>query len=283
MNLNNLAISHLRTKISKHHQFKHSPLPTSIFTALESPTSADSSANAAQKAKAENRLISSKIVADGMKDILGWVMGDPGARLLSRPLALAKEKEKMKGKGMDEGRKRMLMDVKDEDEDADDRHEEDGSDGDIEEDDEGISEGESGDDEVDEEGIAADAAGWESGSVDDIGDDDDEDSEEQESDAMTIPKKRKTTPKSNPVSKAKSTPVPLAKPVKPTKVAKPGKPTKREDITSSLFLPSLASGFTRGDSDDSDPDMDFDADGSGMVGKQGVERKNRRGQRARQA
>jgi hypothetical protein len=54
------------------------------------------------------------------------------------------------------------------------------------------------------------------------------------------------------------------------------------DITSSMFLPSLASGFTRGSDDDSDPDMDFDE--GGVIGKKGVPgRKNRRGQRARQA
>lgn len=78
---------------------------------------------------------------------------------------------------------------------------------------------------------------------------------------------------------------------KPTKEGKPTKEPKNaksakidKNITSSLFLPSLSVGFAAGGDSDSDPDLDADVDGSGLIGKKGVrERKNRRGQRARQA
>lgn len=64
------------------------------------------------------------------------------------------------------------------------------------------------------------------------------------------------------------------------KAAKAAKAEKPKPDGTSMFLPSLAAGFTAGDSD-SDPDMDYDPDG--VIGSKAAPRKNRRGQRARQA
>lgn len=122
------------------------------------------------------------------------------------------------------------------------------------------------------EDAAADEAGWESGSISDNDKSDDEEEEpnaidgsESEGSSVAIPTKKSKQP-------SKSAP----KPDK-TKATLPGKA-----LTSSTFLPSLSTGFTLGDSD-SDPDLDPDVDGGGIVGRKTVERKNRRGQRARQA
>jgi hypothetical protein len=79
-------------------------------------------------------------------------------------------------------------------------------------------------------------------------------------------------------------------PVRPTKKTKTkevkSKPTKQTQpskaLTSSTFLPSLSTGFTRGGSDDSDPDDDFAEGLEDIIGKGKTgERKNRRGQQAR--
>jgi len=127
----------------------------------------------------------------------------------------------------------------------------------------------SDDEGSDEEVGDADEAGWESGSV--SGGDDikssatrlaDSDSEDDE-DSVPVPPTKKTKTKE-------------AKP-QSTKQAQSSKA-----LTSSTFLPSLSTGFTRGGSDDSDPDDDFaegleDVIGKGKTG----ERKNRRGQQAR--
>lgn len=131
------------------------------------------------------------------------------------------------------------------------------------------------DDESDEEeDVAADEAGWESGSV--SGGDDlpsariaDSDAESDD-DAISIP--------ARPTKKTKT---------KETKESKP-KSAKSQDkqpskkLTSSTFLPSLSTGFTRGGSDDSDPDDDFGEGLEDIIGKGRTgERKNRRGQQAR--
>lgn len=115
----------------------------------------------------------------------------------------------------------------------------------------------------------ADEAGWESGSV--SGGDDikasatrlaDSDSEEDED---TVPVR--------PTKKTK------------TKEVKPKSPKQAQSskaLTSSTFLPSLSTGFTRGGSDDSDPDDDFAEGLEDIIGKGKTgERKNRRGQQAR--
>lgn len=120
---------------------------------------------------------------------------------------------------------------------------------------------------------AADAAGWESGSVNSHGDDDDDadrdplsDAESSDSDAISF---------SEPPAKRSRT---LASSLSPP----PPKATKNGPAgSSSLFLPTLASGFTMG-SYDSDPDEDERRDKkSGKGGLIQSVRKNRRGQAER--
>jgi hypothetical protein len=121
----------------------------------------------------------------------------------------------------------------------------------------------SDDEGSDEEEGDVDEAGWESGSV--SGGDEiksstnriaNSDSENDEDSVPVRPKEVKS---------------------KPTKQAQPSK-----KLTSSTFLPSLSTGFTRGGSDDSDPDDDFAEGLEDIIGKGKTgERKNRRGQQAR--
>ena len=129
----------------------------------------------------------------------------------------------------------------------------------------------SDDEGSDEEEVDANEAGWESGSV--SGGDDvkssatrlaDSDSEDDEDSVPVRPTKKTRTKEAKP------------KP-KPTKQTQPSK-----KLTSSTFLPSLSTGFTRGGSDDSDPDDDFAEGLEDIIGKGKTgERKNRRGQQAR--
>ncbi|KZW03352.1 Bud-site selection protein [Exidia glandulosa HHB12029] len=112
-------------------------------------------------------------------------------------------------------------------------------------------------DDADDGEDGVDADGWESGSVDgddglDSGDDDHDNSTSSRDDSDDDP------------------------PPPPAARAKPStKTSQSQAASSSVFLPSLSVGFTRGDSDD-----DW-SDGEAKVAD-GV-RKNRRGQRARQA
>ncbi|KAJ7685653.1 BUD22-domain-containing protein [Mycena polygramma] len=138
---------------------------------------------------------------------------------------------------------------------------------DAEEDGEEEEEEEDGNAGEEEEGGDADAAGWESGSVDggnDSGEDEDQDEDGWESGSVHSdappPAKKSATTKA-----AKATPAPAK-----TK-------TKEAPTSASQFLPSLAVGFVRGGSSDSD----FNEDDDG-VEEEGP-KKNRRGQRARRA
>lgn len=249
-------------KLAKNPLLKQSPLPftiTSLLTPTDAPTT---SASQQVRAKVENRLCSSKLVAEAVKTVLSWLVGEEGAKL-GRPIKGKPEAGQIKAK-------KQAMAVESED----------GDDGDTEDIDDDLvvpsrRAGEQySDDELVQEDMAAGEAGWESGSL--VGDnrlgpnssdeDSDDESDSGSDTAVALPSK-------------KAKPTPSAKPAKPTKVVKaaPEKP-----VTASTFLPSLSTGFTLGDSD-SDPDLDPDVDGAGIVGRKGPERKNRRGQRARQA
>ncbi|KAJ7644103.1 Bud-site selection protein [Roridomyces roridus] len=108
-----------------------------------------------------------------------------------------------------------------------------------------------------------DAAGWESGSVDDGEGEEDGDGWESGSiHSVDEPPAKKPA-----LSKAKIAPV--------TKPATSSKASAKAATTDSQFLPSLQVGFVRGGSSESD----FEEDENKVVGG----RKNRRGQRARQA
>lgn len=232
------------------------------MTSSDAPTSSGSQQ---VRAKVENRLCSSKAVADAVKSTISWVVGEDGAKL-GRP---AKEKAvvgKFGAKGAQIVRKPDESDAESDDELVVPRNRA------------TIAEEEDSDDELGMGERAADDAGWESGSVDggdarlapassdeeSGGESDDESGSQSDASSVAVPVKRTKT-------------MPSAK------ATKAAKAEMAKAVTSSMFLPSLSTGFTLGDSD-SDPDLDPDVDGKGIVGRKGApERKNRRGQRARQA
>ncbi|KAK8861364.1 hypothetical protein IAR55_002183 [Kwoniella newhampshirensis] len=275
--LHSLAQSHLFVKLRKHPLLKHLSLPES-FTTMLTPTTpslptTSTSAAPALVEKVENRLCSAKLVADKVKIVVGWIVGEQGAKL-------SKAAENKAGSRAT----RALDDSEEEDEEDEDIVD----DEDVamavpralgEEEEEDVDIG--SDDETLQQDHAADMAGWESGSVSGRDDDseDGNDSDDQE-DTISLPKP------SNKNAKPTSTPAADSKARKTN--TKTQTSTKEQttnlraaDITTSLFLPSLATGFTRGDEGDSDPDDDYDPDG--VIGGKTVVRKNRRGQRARQA
>lgn len=122
-------------------------------------------------------------------------------------------------------------------------------------------------DDLAAQNAAADAAGWESGSVDGFSDDDDEDMDDSDGDSDVIREE----------DYASVSPGPSNSAPKGTK----GKEKPMTTGSSSLFLPTLSSGFTMGDYD-SDPDEDERRDKkSGKGGLVQSVRKNRRGQAER--
>ncbi|ODN80731.1 hypothetical protein L202_02892 [Cryptococcus amylolentus CBS 6039] len=256
ISLHSLAQTHLLSKLRKHPRLKQTPLPSSItsqFTLLQSSNeAAGSTSNAAVlTGKAENRLTSAKGVAEKVKSVLAWVTGEEGAKLVADKKGVAKSKPVKKNA-------QAASDSEDDQGMFDEGLSRQIANGSDEESD--------SDDELAQQHRAADAAGWESGSVPG-GEDSDADSDD--SDAIPVRPAKRT--------KASSPPAKAPKAPKPAKKEKPSK----ADLASSVFLPSLAVGFTRGDDGDSDPDLDDDP--NGVAGREQPVRKNRRGQRARQA
>lgn len=212
-------------------------------------------------------------MAERVKNVLSWTVCEEGAKLVTEKKAATASA----GKG---GSKKAA----ESNDEEDDEEEEEGEEADFGG---GIARpmvnGSDSEEDSDDEPViqdrAADAAGWESGSVsgsdiesEDVGIVSESESESDDSDAIDIPS----------VKRAKATvppPPSKSKPVKHEKADTPPKSAK--DLTSSIFLPTLSVGFTRGDDGDSDPDLDDDP--NGVAGKQPLVRKNRRGQRARQA
>ena len=195
-----------------------------------------------------------------MKKAVAWLMGGEGSKL-GGPSKKAIEAKTTPVKAAGKSKTQQVKDVEEEEDDE---------------------EGESSmrnmvvgsdDEESDqEEDVAADEAGWESGSV--SGGDD-------------FPSARIANSGSESDGDEDSIPVRPVKKIK-TKEPKPSKLTKSQaaqpskKLTSSTFLPSLSTGFTRGGSDDSDPDDDFGEGLEDIIGKGRTgERKNRRGQQAR--
>ncbi|WRT65482.1 uncharacterized protein IL334_002425 [Kwoniella shivajii] len=277
--LHSLIQSHLLVKLRKHPLFKQSALPTSITDLLNlnsAPVSTSStSATPALVEKVENRLCSAKNVAEAVKSTLSWIVREDGAKLIPHS---KKDLSKLPVRNVGKIGKNAHVedDVESDEEQVRDRREMiiesdiDLSDGDDDEGGGGIA----------TQDYAADEAGWESGSIggansDSEEEDEDEEGSDEDEDSIPLPSNKKSKLDSTTTTTKTQT---KEKPTKPSKVEKI--PSKG-DITSSMFLPSLSTGFTRGDEGDSDPDEDYDVDG--VIGKQGVVRKNRRGQRARQA
>ncbi|OWZ26423.1 hypothetical protein C356_06975 [Cryptococcus neoformans c45] len=271
-----LAKSHLLIKLRKHPLFKQAPLPSEISSLLSPPSAttmsfAGTSATSALINKAENRLCSAKIVAERVKNVVSWTVCEDGAKLVTDKKAATTSTGR--------GNSKNAAESIDEEDD-----EEEGEEANLGRDISRpmVNESDSEEDSDNERVLqdrAADAAGWQSGSVsgsDGVGEEVDiaseSESESDDPDAIAVPfaKRAKTTIPPLP---------PKSKPLKSEKADKPPKSAK--DLTSSIFLPSLSVGFTRGDDSDSDPDLDDDP--NGIAGKQPVVRKNRRGQRARQA
>jgi hypothetical protein len=180
---------------------------------------------------------------------VAWVVGVQGAKLPNRAIRSGNTGSTAVARS----RRPVDLDDEDDEEDAVD----------IDEDDEKPKSERFRDvpavDESEAEGIS-DADGWESGSV-----------------ASASPKKSNKQTKSITPGITTKAAKPTITPTPTTKQSKvKSKPQPREPITASTFLPSLSTGFTLG-SDDED-DLPFDED----AGEIPV-RKNRRGQRARQA
>lgn len=223
--------------------------------------------------RVENRLCSSKEVAEGVKATVGWLVGEEGAKLAvpaSKKKVIAQQGAHGQAEGKDRGTKRNRDDSAAkpglEPRDDDEGEGEDGDSDDAEQLTNNLA-------QYDEE---ADAAGWESGSISggdndgdrDLGDSDSDDDSDDDAIAISIPNAKRSRQQMAPATAS---------------VKANEKAARNAPVTSSLFLPSLSTGFTRGDDDASDPDDDYGDGLDGVIGKKGVERKNRRGQRARQA
>lgn len=207
-----------------------------------------------------------------MKNVVSWTVCEGGAKLVieKKPATISAGK----------GGSKKAAELTDEEDDEQEEGEEANVGRDISR---PMVNGSDSEEDSDDERVlqdrAADAAGWESGSVSGFDSEGGEvdiasesESESDNPDAIAVPSAKR----------AKTTVPPLPPKTKPLKSEKADKPPKSaKDLTSSIFLPSLSVGFTRGDDDDSDPDLDDDP--NGVAGKQPVVRKNRRGQRARQA
>ena len=220
-----LVRSHIMLKLRKVPSLRGLDLSSlAALLVADSPRGSDEKL----RVRVENRLCSSKGVAEGVKAAIAWVVGQDGARLPSKRSRT--ERGKLQSKDGEASKGRGMAAVYDED-------------------------------------IPNDADGWESGSI---------------SPDETAPKHPKRAPNTSkrpdqPESEASSedeTAIVLAPPSKRVKAA----PSQQRFDASSHFLPALSTGFVSGDF--SDPDDDTGANGE--VGK-GSLRKNRRGQRARQA
>lgn len=302
-----VAQSHLLIKLRKHALLKSSPLPNPIVALLSpSPdTYPPSGSDSKLVGKVENRLCSAKNVAPVVKNAVGWLVGEEGAKLVrsnTNPAQGGKVgavAQKVSVSSRTEEAEEEEGGYEDEVEDEEgpelvipQRRSRGQEEAEAEEEAEAVSDGEMDDDEL------ADAAGWESGSVsggevggrraaylsgDDLSAESDLEGLSDSDIEDSRPAKRAANIKASKSQSQPQHPAPQAKEKAPSKSkTKTVEKVDTRDITSSMFLPSLASGFTRGSDDDSDPDMDFDE--GGVIGKKGVPgRKNRRGQRARQA
>ncbi|EIW59470.1 Bud-site selection protein [Trametes versicolor FP-101664 SS1] len=243
----------LKTKILKDRLLsEHEGIKATIAEKL-SQNPVEPSPPGSSAAKVHSRVLSSKIIADAVQAIIQALK-----EILDPSIAVAKDAQFGEADEEEEadfdarpvkGKKARIAPAKEADED------EEGDSGDeADADDAGWESGtiDGGDDE--------DGAGWESGSIDDgelrvansSDEDEDADGEGDSSEDEDVPV-------------AKPKPKAAAKP--PAKEAQP-----KTKVGESTFLPSLAVGFTRGDSDASDLSDADDAP-----------RKNRRGQRARRA
>ncbi|KAJ9092192.1 hypothetical protein QFC21_006938 [Naganishia friedmannii] len=273
LDLHTLLAPLLLMKLRKHPFIRTLlPLPTDLLlastpsTAPETSTSATSErpagtatetdlfASSTPEGKVRNRLVSAKGVGEQVNGVVGWCVGVEGGKLkagVKRAKPTPQEDARKGGKhsvpsasksadGSGKfGRKERMEFVLGEE------------------------------DDLAAQNAAADAAGWESGSVDDVsgeedGDLSDDDMDDSDADSDVVRQDDYTSASSGPSAPS----------------GKKSKETKNNG-SASLFLPTLASGFTMGDYD-SDPDEDDRRDKkSGKGGLIQSVRKNRRGQAER--
>lgn len=323
LDLHALSANHLKLKLRKHYLLKREGLPAETEAAIGGGHTVKASGSSATPdviAKVENRLCSAKNVAEGVKGIVAWCLAEPGSSLNLDKMKGKKgknakpesdsESDDDASEGDDEREEPAAAAAAELDSDDEVVVQEKAADaagwesGDLE------GEGSDEEDSDDESGEGED--GWESGSVggeeggedawiasasdsDDAPDyaalaklkgatgSDFESGSEAGSDSGSESSGSSIAVERPPTKKVKAEPKKAAE--KPGKAEKKGekkaaKPAIKAD-GSSMFLPSLAAGFTAGDDSDSDPDMDYDPDG--VIGTKAAPRKNRRGQRARQA
>jgi hypothetical protein len=250
--VHDVAKSHILLKLHKHPLLKSTTLLTSITSLLQAVNNSTASTSNAQElaGKVENRLCSAKTVADGVKASIAWLVGAEGARLPSKAKPVGGKHGGRKVPGM-----AAENDISDDEEDAED----------IQEDEGRASFGKttrpiavemSEEDQTDD----GEAAGWESGSL--------------SGDAEKV-KSQTATKRVKPTLNSKSSAPPKQKEAK-VKARTKAQPPETGTITASTFLPSLSTGFTLGSDDEDDTPFDEDAGEIPL-------RKNRRGQRARQA
>jgi hypothetical protein len=239
----------LRLKFNKHPSLRPLiPLPDDLFpNASTKPMDATT-----PQGKAQNRILSAKGTGEAVNGVVAWCIGVEGGKLKTGKskgkAEVARGKQETAGTGSSRIEKVPRESVKPQPKTA-------------------VRDAEDEEDLALQD-AAADAAGWESGSVgDDAASDDESDSEDgllaSDEDEDRPPLKRPRTLDSS------FSPPPLKA------------SSKKADGSGSMFLPTLASGFTMG-SYDSDPDEDEKRDKkSGKGGLIQSVRKNRRGQAER--
>lgn len=241
----------LNLKLRKHPSLRPLlPLPDDLF-ADASTTPIDPTT---PQGKVQNRILSSKGTGETVNGVVGWCIGLEGGKLKTG---------KGKGKVDLKKEKEMQSTSSRKEKPARDESKQPRTTNTIRKDEE--------DDDLLAQDAAADAAGWESGSVgSDVEDDRVADEDSDSNNGLGSDSDEDDKP-------AIKRPRTLESSYSPP----PAKNSKKADGSGSLFLPTLASGFTMG-SYDSDPDEDEKRDKkSGKGGLIQSVRKNRRGQAER--
>ncbi|GAA6007390.1 hypothetical protein JCM10207_006325 [Rhodosporidiobolus poonsookiae] len=246
------------------------PKPSKPFPALE-PVSAEG--------KARNRLLASKVVGEAWDEVARAVRKRMGEEVEGKGKKV--EEVKKKGITMDSGRaaalEKALLEGGEEEEDEGESSDDEGPAAGFSEDEGGADEEEDDDEAIQREEAALEegdgsASEWSDSEDGEAASSSDDDDAGAASDSSFPPAKP-----SKPTKKRQPSLSPSPPPAKKSKSASaaPGKP-----ITSSSFLPSLAAGYiSYSDSDGEDAKWVKDAEREDKKGA----RKNRRGQRARQA
>lgn len=267
--------------------------------------------------KVENRVYSSKPTSDAIAAVVNWVVGEDGASLKYAHNKGANAANKAKNANASKSESGLVTTSKDDVDMDSDEDDDDVEDSGVPEQDDQAEEEQVAVNKMKEqvaaEEMAAEAAGWESGSLsgDDEEDDGDDDSDGNDSDdsgaidwdapewdglpegdeshdssdheqskppgktasTSEVPAKAALKPPAVPTKKKEKASEPIADKAKPVRAS-------TATITSSMFLPSLNSGYTLGEYD-SDPDEDDRRDNKRQGLNPNGERKNRRGQRER--